>query len=766
MKGSMSAYVRFVLGHRALILGLCGVVTVAALALIVTRGSLGSSLGKLFLGETPEWNTYLERVRDFQADEAIIVALADTDLTDPAVLDRLEAAGDAIMELPEVGWIQSPLSVSRIARDEDSLQIRPYAELIRQRPQDAKELLAELASDPFGSGLVVSPDGRHSAFVIELIPDTERPAERGPELVGEVTQAFIAHGFPADSLHRVGFLALLSQSIAETRYSIETLFPLVAIVLLAVVMLLFHRLWPVALSMGVSLIGVTWTMAFAVIWDPKINVMLAMAPAVILIVGFSDVIHLCSAYLLELSHGRSREDAIRASAVDVGHACLYTSLTTFVGFIGMTFVPTPAFRQLGWVLGFGVATALLLAMTLVPIAFSLMPTPKPWRVGATSRVQAALDGVLAAMSRLATRRARWVVAAFALVTAVAIAGASRVHIESRFTDRFAPDSPIRKDADFFAEHFAKANIIQLFVTTPEPGGLLEPETMSRLAAWQDELTATPGVESVISYADVLRQMHGVLADDPQPGALPDSHDALAQYTLLFEMSARDQLRRLTDFDRKTALVSVRVADEGMRAAGVLGDRLAERGREVMGEGTRVEATGIIWLMGHWLDEVITGQTTGFLFTFLVITLMMSLELRSLRLGLWSMVPNTVPLLVLGGVLGFMWEDVDSDTLAIAMLAIGIGVDDTIHFLMRYRIEAQRTDDPDEALDRAYDFAGRAIVMTTVTLALGFAPFATSSYYTTRILGTLLPMTLVVALVADLLLVPALARLGPLRMVKR
>ena len=127
-----------------------------------------------------------------------------------------------------------------------------------------------------------------------------------------------------------------------------------------------------------------------------------------------------------------------------------------------------------------------------------------------------------------------------------------------------------------------------------------------------------------------------------------------------------------------------------------------------------------------------------------------------------MIPNAFPLLVLGGTLGLVYDEVDSDTLFLAMLAIGIGVDDTIHFLMRFRLERSRSTDRQEALIRTFEFAGRAIIMTTVTLALGFAPFVLSGYFSIWILGVYLPLTLVVALLADLLLVPAMAQVGWIR----
>ena len=188
--------------------------------------------------------------------------------------------------------------------------------------------------------------------------------------------------------------------------------------------------------------------------------------------------------------------------------------------------------------------------------------------------------------------------------------------------------------------------------------------------------------------------------------------------------------------------------------------------EVLGEGATIEPSGLIYLLGDWLDEIIDGQRRGLGLSIFVITILMFFALGSVRMALVSMVPNIFPLIVLGGLLGGFFEYVDSDTLAIGMIAIGIGVDDTIHFLVRYRIELARGAGRDQALRRTFAFAGRAIVMTTVILVAGFCPFAMSDYYSTQIMGTLLPLCLIVALLADLLLVPALTAVGIIRFESR
>jgi predicted RND superfamily exporter protein len=206
-------------------------------------------------------------------------------------------------------------------------------------------------------------------------------------------------------------------------------------------------------------------------------------------------------------------------------------------------------------------------------------------------------------------------------------------------------------------------------------------------------------------------------------------------------------------------MAVRMNVGGVRESNRVAVAVEALARDTVGDAAEVEVTGASRLVGWWLDELLDGQSKGLVLTFVLITFMMIAGLRSLRMGLGSMIPNVLPLLAIAGYVGLAWEQVDSDTLAIGMMAIGIGVDDTIHFLMRYKIESKRSKDSAEALERTFAFAGRAIVMTTVILVVGFLPLALSGYLSISIVGTLLPAVLIIALAADLLTVPAMVRLG-------
>ncbi|MCB9487335.1 MAG: MMPL family transporter [Deltaproteobacteria bacterium] len=758
----MHAFIKGVLRFRYIILVVIVLISVGA-GMILTKAVVGTSLAQLFLGNSQGYDRYLERIEQFGTDEIVIVALENADPLDPAVQDKLAVADRKLHEIEGVIRTFSVLSADSMRSVDDTLMIEKYADRAQALGDKREALRSELVSDHFVGGLLVSKDGKHTALMIEMEGGDRRPAELTVQIMKDIRRSFEEAGFEKGAIKLVGQPVSLAASMEATNFNLKRIFPITAVMLIIAVWLMFHRFWPVVFTMGVAIVAVLWTMAFTVLIDRHISVLVAIIPAVILVISFSDVVHLCSAYLLELGRGQSKHDAILAAGEDVGKACLYTSLTTFVGFVSIAMVPTPAFRQLGLSLGFGVGVALLLAVVLSPILFKLFPQPKPWREGATLVLQRALDRVLAGAAKFGRRRAWLATGVFAVILILSIMGCLRMHFEADITKRFDPDHPVRTDLAFYETRFVGSNIFEIYVTAPETDGLLDPELFSRIAAFQDELEAQHDVGKIQSLVDLMRLMHQALNGlDPSSKDLPATHDALAQYLLLFESSGGSDLERIVDFDRRTMRMTIYLDNQAIRATSELGRRAAVLAEKHLGDRAEVQVTGVIYLIGLWLDQIIIGQGRGLITAVVVITLLMMVALRSVRVGLASMIPNLIPLLALGGWLGWTWDPVDSDLIMIGMIAIGIGVDDTIHFLMRYRIESARCATVAEAIGNTFYFSGRGIIITTVILIMGFAPFELSSYSSLKAQGTLLPLTLIVALLADLYLVPALVTLGVMR----
>ena len=752
----METYIRFIVKRKRLVLILFLFVTVASLYIIST-GTVASSISE-FLADQNKYNEYLSRTKDFNNDEVIIVAFQDNNILSKNSHDKLKKAVENINALDQIKRVVSLLDAVSLEVKDGAINMDNYFDQSLENPEQTGEILNKLQTDPLLSGLLISNDGQHTAVLIQIDPEKVTTADMYPLVVEDVLLAFEKAGYKREDLHRTGIIPVIAEVIHVSKINLLYLFPVVAVVLLIAAYLMFRRLWPVAITGMVAFMAVIWTMAFTVIFFDSITVLVAMVPGFVMIIAFSDVVHLCSSYLIELQRNEEKEEAILKSCTEVGRACLFTSLTTFSGFVSIALVPVQVSRQMGLTLGFGVGAALFLAMTLSPALFALMRKPKEWRSEDSSQVQDLLDKVLIGINSLTAKRPKIVIAAFLILGILSIAGALQFEMEADFVNRFDEDHKLRKDEQYFTDNFAGTNCIDIFIDSPEKDGLIAPDTFKKISELKKNLENFPEIDKVVSIIDPIMTFHtGLRPDEDWP---PDEKNIISQYLFLMEEEA--DFEQFMNFDRNSMRLIAHIEEDGFVATNLAGVKIKAAADALKKDGLDVEVTGLGYLLGKDFDKIIGEQKRALGLAFLVIMIMMVLATRSVYGGVWSMVPNLIPLLVICGYVGWFWDKVDTDVIMVLIVAIGIGVDDTIHFLTRLRIELTHDPDIQKAVDNTFHYSGRAIIMTSVILVAGFSPMAISNYFTIHIMGTLIPACLVVALLADLVLVPAMVQVGLFR----
>ncbi|MCP4156612.1 MAG: cyclic nucleotide-binding domain-containing protein [bacterium] len=783
MNSNMERYIQYIIRYRYSVLVLIAILTGLA-GYALSGAELSTSLFKLFFGENPKYQRYLEYSKKFGTDNLAIIAYEEKDLLAVSNIKKLQKTVRALYAHPEVGRVHSLLDLLDIRVKDGMPTARKYVELAVEHPERIPTLLKKLCAEPLSSGLLVSKDGKHAVLIIEFSENEKRSDDKLMSIMTDIMDIMEKNGFQRSKLHQAGLVSMMVEMGKQTEYNVSRLFPLVCLLLLVTVLIMFHRMWPAVITLFVTAVGVIWTMGFAILLFKKISILMAMAPGIIMIIAFSDVVHICSTYLLELSKGERKEVAINKACSEVGSACVYTSVTTFCGFISMALVPVPAFRQLGVVLGVGVGLSLLLAMTLTPIIFTIMRTPKPWRVGAASKAQILLDSGLDFIAKVTPKRPILICTLFALVILLSLVGISRIKFETDIIDRMGEDNQLRVDARYFSKHFDGTNFIDIYIKANKKKGLVNLDTFNRITKFKKELLKFPEVDRALSVVDLYYALHrlfnppGETAEKTPPrqntalkvnppgntegNIIPLTEKDISKYLFMFEMSGSDDLKHLINSDKTLMVMRLSLNKCGLFVTSGVGNRAKEISEKIFSQDLEVEVSGITYMLGECVDEIIDGQKKGLIFAFLTIFLVMTIALRSFRCGLWSMLPNIIPLLVLGGYVGWFWESVDTDMLIVVMIAIGIAVDDTIHFLFRYRFEYENVKDITRAIDKTLHFSGRAIVITSIIIIVGFAPFGFSDYFSIRILGTMLPVCFVIAILSDMLLIPSLIHLGIFR----
>jgi predicted RND superfamily exporter protein len=409
-----------------------------------------------------------------------------------------------------------------------------------------------------------------------------------------------------------------------------------------------------------------------------------------------------------------------------------------------------------------VASVTLLALTGLPATLALWPLPAVARPGErpdarvrlAARLGSALDRRLARLTAFTVRRSGAILAGWALAGAVCLAAIPAVVVDTDYLSFFAPASPVRRDFEAVNRLLAGAIPLYVVIEGGAPGSLRDPEALRRLEALQARIAALPGVSHTRSFLDTLRRMNrAVSQDDPADERIPETRAGVAE--LLF-MIPKGDLARFATVDQSALNLVVRTGEVGSAAMRRLTQRLdAELADGAVPPGMRASVTGNAVLLDRAADAVAASQAGSVGLAAVAMFALCALALRSARLGVVAMLPNLLPVLVFFGTLGFGAAPLSLPTSLIANAVLGISIDDTAHYLVRYRGERRLGHAPEAAIARATRAVGRPISLAAAMLVLGFGSVALSEFATLRQFGLLSAWTLAVCILADLLLLPAM-----------
>jgi predicted RND superfamily exporter protein len=624
-------------------------------------------------------------------------------------------------------------------------------------------------------GGILSADANHGAIVIEMDRSSTDPLEEirfDPEggdgihnLYPQVTDAAINEilarpeyaGIRFDHSGDVPLNAIYNIVIAEE----SALLGGATAAIVALILLLFFRsLVGVLAPTIVVQISVLASVAFIVVLGWKLDLSFSSIPTLLTAIGVAHSVHILSEFRARFAELGDRREALVGTLYLVGTPCLLTSLTTAVGFASMSFVPIKSIAHMGVYSAFGVFAAFLLSLTLLMAMLSFgRRAPRRPRSG-TQRIDAKggrfVHAGLAAVARFVLRRRVAILVAFAGVFIFSLSGIGRLAVDSNWLDDFSDELPLKASTIRVDEVMGGvANLVLLF-DSGEADAIKEPAVLGEVARIQEWANTQDLVRKSYSIADIVKGLNQTFhADDPAFHRLPETRELIAQYLILYESAGGAEADEYVSSDYRRAQLELRLrhgmTSETAELALALDEELAARPLEA--SSMTITGIGALWM--KLLDYIVTSQIQGFAIAFSIIALLMCLLFRSIKTGFISMLPNLSPVLLTLGVMGWLEIPLDYNKVSIAAVAMGIAVDDTIHLVSRYRHEFLLCGDYKEALRASLLEVGRAVVITSIALVAGFLVLLGSVFDSQATQGLLLATTIVTALVADFLLMPAL-----------
>jgi predicted RND superfamily exporter protein len=439
---------------------------------------------------------------------------------------------------------------------------------------------------------------------------------------------------------------------------------------------------------------------------------------------------------------------------------LLTSLTTAAGFLSLSFSPVKSVSHLAVYSAAGVLAAFLASITILVAFLSFgrrvpdTASSEKERAGAKGGrfSAAALHGVASFVIR--SRNAILVVSA--LVFIASAWGISMMTVDSNFLNEFSERVPIRQTTRFVDDHMSGASSIIYLFDSGEPDGIKNPAVLREIERVQKAAEQNPLVTKTYSVVDFIKEINQAFHNgDPAYYKIPESQELIAQYLLVYELSGGAEVKDYVSVDYARTSLELRCKlAETSRLQGVVDGISAHLDAEPL-NATTVSKTGVGALWLKFVEYITWSQIQGALLAFTVVSLMMVLVFRSVKIGLLSMIPNLSPVLLVLGGMGWVGTPLDYYRLLIAPVAIGIAVDDTIHLMTRYHHEFLKARDYKKALYASMDGVGRAVFITSVLLVAGFLMNLFSLMDGQKSFGVLIAAVIATALIADFLLMPAL-----------
>lgn len=695
---------------------------------------------------------YQQFEKDFESDnDYLLLAFQNPagSLTSSEFLQEMASVKNEIAGFNGVDTLISILDLEMPVIGLFGVRYTPVIDLDNEK----EPITSEAQLDQF-KGSLISADGQSLLFLVKN--DASLSKEEGDILYKEIQQVFLDRNITpravAGKIQTQGdFVTLMQQEFG--------LFLGASLVLiLLTLILIFRSWWGVIVPILVLSLGILWSFSVILYSGKSLDIMSVMQPTIFLIVGLSALVHYFTQLKKKLKLGKPKEQAIFETFKELTFAVGLTIFTTAVGFLSLYFTSIPALKAFGLWTGIGIVVIFFAVIFLTPGLLYL------FQLSSKTTSAEPLKSVLHGLFAWILQKRKWVLASFFGLTVLSILLGLRLQVNGYLLDNLPLDHPIQEDFAFFDQQFGGSNPLEIYLEVgPNAGSLLDLEVLKEIEKLEFKLAETFGERQFISPLSLVKSLNQAQNQGSLAAFRLPSQGQYLRMRRYFDQVLKIEGPKVISSNQKSGRVSSRVADLGSLE---MGERRAEildfAKKQINPELLRVRWTGTAYLIDRGHESVTRQMFQGLLVAFAIVGLIAGFLFRSWRLSFILLIPNSIPLAWMLGLMYLLGIEFKLTTSILFTVAFGIAVDDSIHFMSKLKTELDLGKNLLYAIKRTFLEAGRAIFLTSVILISGFALLSFSQFGVTHFTGLLISFTLVFALLADLFLLPIL--LFPLKKV--
>ena len=707
---------------------------------------------------------YEELKTIFGNDEFLIIAFKKENLFTKKNLELLKRATDQLAGIKGVQQIKSLSNARHTVFDKNTMAVRPFLDTI---PDDEK-LLAELKQralmQPMYLNNIVSLDGKTAGMVM-FIQDRPGEPDFRNTLISKVRKVLETYNADIGTYFIAGWPVTNAALARYMKKDLAVFIPVTYGCIFLAVLLFFQNGRLALIAMINTSLCMGCTMGLFPIFGFALNNVTTIVPPVVMALSLCDTVHIFSHLRHPVCQGpktntaqgntlgsqQTYENTLRKLAIP----CFLTTATTCVGFLSLYANDIPPIREFSLVAAIGILFEFFFAFTFLPAFMRLFDQKK--MIGSQGdffSIPWDMTHCLTWFSNLLSTYCRWICFTGILLIVIAIWLSTRLVVDTNLLAYFKPGNPVRHAAEFVERELAGMNTIDISFKAEGDQPFKEPENLAVIQALQDQITAMEKVDTTLSLVDILKEMNHVFHNkDPRFHRIPESRSLVSQFLLVADSQDLHQMVNPA-FDH--ARMSIRISEHSTREQQVILQQIRERIQALDNKGMTITVSGIILQEVNIIQALVNGQIHCLILSVVIIMGILLVVLKPLSFWVLSILPNLFPIALNFGIMGLFNIPLNTSTALIAAVAICIAVDDTIHFLTEFKIGLDQEMDMKQVIQQTLLVKGRAIILSSLILGMGFGVMVFSQFVPTASFGILSALIMLWALIGDLLLLPAAA----------